>query len=168
VEVPDGMIRKGLRQLPSTATWPSPAAAGGPHHQPRPSAPAPRRGATSRVDPFGKTLGPQDSLGYTSPDRDVALSLVGHGGPALGPVEFFYVVGGLLYLALMLFVALTRRAVREPVELLQPGGLQPVAANCGRGHLGPRWRTGHPAQQSSPDRAAVSPWPAPGFDGGRC
>jgi hypothetical protein len=37
-----------------------------------------------------------------------SLSLVGRDGAALGPVEFFYVVGGLLYLSLMLCVALTR------------------------------------------------------------
>ena len=46
--------------------------------------------------------------GYNGMTNIPSLSLVGRDGAALGPVEFFYVVGGLLYLSLMLCVALTR------------------------------------------------------------
>jgi ABC-type branched-subunit amino acid transport system permease subunit len=46
--------------------------------------------------------------GYNGMTNIPSLSLASGGGPALGPVEFFYVVGGLLYFALMFCVALTR------------------------------------------------------------
>jgi branched-chain amino acid transport system permease protein len=63
---------------------------------------------------MGSTADPKYAIGdarlggYNGMTNIPSLSLAGPGGPPLGPVEYFYVVGGLLYLALMFCVALTR------------------------------------------------------------
>lgn len=63
---------------------------------------------------MGSTADPKYAIGdarlggYNGMANIPSLSLAGPGAPALGPVEYFYVVAGLLFLALMLCVALTR------------------------------------------------------------
>jgi branched-chain amino acid transport system permease protein len=63
---------------------------------------------------MGSTADPKYAIGdarlggYNGMTNIPSLSLAGSGGPPLGPVEFFYVAGGLLFLALMFCVALTR------------------------------------------------------------
>jgi ABC-type branched-subunit amino acid transport system permease subunit len=63
---------------------------------------------------MGSTADPRYAIGaarlggYNGMTNIPSLSLSGSGGPPLGPVEYFYVVGGLLFLALMFCVALAR------------------------------------------------------------
>src|SRR5260370_26186476 len=63
---------------------------------------------------MGSTADPKYAIGdarlggYSGMPNIPSLSLAGRGGPPLGPVEYFYVVGGLLFLALIFCVTLSR------------------------------------------------------------
>jgi len=63
---------------------------------------------------MGSTADPKYAIGdarlggYNGMTNIPSLSLAGRGGPPLGPVEYFYVVGGLLFLALIFCVTLSR------------------------------------------------------------
>jgi len=63
---------------------------------------------------MGSTADPRYAVGeaplggYNGMTNIPSLSLAGPGGPPLGPVESFYVAGGLLLVTLMFFVAVTR------------------------------------------------------------
>ena len=63
---------------------------------------------------MGSTADPRYAVGearlggYNGMTNIPSLSLTGPGGPPLGPVESFYVAGGLLLVTLMFFVAVTR------------------------------------------------------------
>ena len=71
---------------------------------------------------MGSTADPKYAIGdarlggYNGMTNIPSLALAGRGGPALGPVEYFDVVGGLLYLALLFCVALTRSSFGRILE----------------------------------------------------